>query len=201
MTKTFAYIDVIGVKKTLADKNKSKELLERFWTTMDTFTNNRQDSPYCKAVDTGNLVVPDVYCSVFSDSALIDVEPDIEINDFYKKILKSLKICLDKAELPFYCIVSSGDYIGQAISPKLGGWNMGSGHGARPLWNPIAGSGDAWIQIFEADTAIKKHKAWHEKYSLYALGNESLLDGLSQEEIKIGADANQIKLHACSWPV
>lgn len=199
--KTFAFIDVIGVKEALSSSRAEGEaLLRKFWIAMDTFVNNPQDDRICSKAGESTLTSVDVCATVFSDSALIDVLPEIEPRDFYLKILRSLRQHLDRQQIRFYCIVSRGDYLPQPTSPSLGSLNLGSEHTGRTLWNPAAGCGDAWRNIFDADKMIHKHKNWHSKYSLYAIGAESLLPALKQEEVEIVSDTGVIPLYPCKWP-
>jgi hypothetical protein len=42
-----------------------------------------------------------------------------------------------------------------------------------PRFMTIAGSGAAWVNLWHADTAIKKKNEWHQLYSLYCVGEHS----------------------------
>lgn len=196
---TYVYIDVIGIKKKLkSNLNEAKKELEKFWKKMDVYANNIEKPLVRKTEEKDIFISPHVYVDVFSDSAIIHCEPEVEFDDFYEKLLKQLKEHLNG--ISFYCIISIGNEIKASKTPVLGGYLLSSSD--KPYWHQIAGSGEVWINIWIAEDKIKKMKKWRDKYSLYIIGNfrDETLEKIKKEEIGIKSfDGNKVNLYACDW--
>lgn len=194
---TYAYIDVIGVKKLLHSRpNNAVEMLKNFWNKMNIWANN--DHKFiCRKLDQPNeLFSPSIYVDVWSDSALIHCEPEVYLEDFYDKILSSIKLSL--VDIPFFCVVCSGEEIEARKTSVLGG--LLSSSGTRPYWHQVAGSGPVWINLWTAIEELNNMEDWHKKYSLYAVGKESIWIGHKREEKEIlDWQGKSIILFACDW--
>jgi hypothetical protein len=184
MLKTYAFYDVVGVKDALKAGN-GLALLKEFWQTADAWTNGPGNSFGQQAVQDGDhSEEPRVYVVTFSDSALLFTRPEFKLDIFYK-IAGNLKQKLQTAVGGVYCIISRGDEIAHPALPARGGTVMDDQN--RPAYLSIAGSGEAWVNLHLADRAIGRRKDWHKKFSLYAVGAQSVPGGgagLEQETFK-----------------
>jgi len=163
---------------------------------METWTNGEHGILCQKRDRPGTLFQPSIYVDVWSDSALIHCEPEVSLEDFYSKILSSIRTRL--SPIPFYCVVCTDEEIAASTTAALGG--IVSDEGTRPYWHQVAGSGPAWINLWTAIEKLNTIKGWHKKYSLYAVGKESVWTGHAREEDGIlSCDGKSIVLSACDW--
>lgn len=179
MPKTYALLDVVGVKDALK-AGKGPALLKEFWQTTDAWTtglgNSFRPAPL---LDGSAEQVPHVSVVTFSDSALLFTRPEFRLDVFYT-IVGSLKQKLTERLGRVYCIVSRDEEVEHPAMPALGGTVMGSD--MKPAYFNVAGSGAAWVNLHLADRAIGRRKDWHDKYSLYAVGANSIPPGGAARE-------------------
>jgi len=165
VTRTYALIDLVGLKADLkAGKGADRALA--FWKRADAWTNGGCGGMMCRlegenAQESGRARVV-----TFSDSLLFSTASEYTLIDFYK-LLGSLRHAVIQAAGPCYCVVSRGPSIEPPALPALGGTSVEGGD-LRPAFLAIAGTGPAFADLFFADAAVQRHKAWHGTYSLYA---------------------------------
>ena len=168
--KTYALLDLVGIKETIKN-HQAAAVLERFWNAADSWTTSFQ-APVVSIPNADYRISPDVYVTTFSDTALLYTDKELHIDDFVDIVLQ-FKACIERQTgMGSYVIISRNDEIQQPELPALGGNLIGSG--GRPRYVKLAGSGTAWINLHAADWAVTQHKAWHGKYSVYAVGEKSL---------------------------
>lgn len=167
--KTYALFDLIGITDVIKN-NTASDLLEKFWNAANAWT-NLQFHEAMRILDKNCIASPDVHVTTFSDSALLYVKEELEIDDFYK-IVKDFKSHIEQNACGLYAIVSRNSEISQPPMPPLVGCLLGSDN--MPRYIQVAGSGDAWVNLHLADKEINKKKEWHGKYSLYCIGEGSL---------------------------
>ncbi|QSX94516.1 hypothetical protein LSO07_17495 [Janthinobacterium sp. PLB04] len=179
--KTYALLDLVGIKDAIKN-HKAAAVLERFWNAADSWTTSFQ-APVVSIPNTGYRMSPEVYVTTFSDTALLYTDNELHIDDFVGIVLE-FKACIERQTgLGSYVIISRNDEIQQPELPALGGNLIGSG--GRPRYVKLAGSGTAWINLHAADRAVTGQKAWHGKYSVYAVGEKSLpRSGLYKDSIE-----------------
>jgi hypothetical protein len=149
--KTYALFDVIGVKRAF-ELGNAAAILDRFWTAADVWTNagghgmvDREGGRETQEAD------PSVV--TFSDSALLQHEPEIEINHFWR-LVRGLKKAIDAAAGTSYVVVCREHNIDHHSHPALGGLVVDSG--GRPRYFNAGGSGPAFANLFSAEQAIRK---------------------------------------------
>ena len=173
--KTYALLDVVGVKAALKS-GRGAELLGQFWRTADAWTNGVGNSwPPELVPGAGRTESPRAFVVTFSDSALLFTRPEFDLGVFYQ-IARSLKAALERVAGRVYCIVNRDDEIVHHDLPALGGITM-SGSDLRPAYFNVAGSGAAWVNLHLADRAVGSKKEWHDRFSLYCVGRDSIPAG------------------------
>lgn len=171
MVKTYALFDVVGVKEALSAGSGST-VLKEFWRTADAWVNGAGNSFGQQLVLGGKRTeVPNVSVVTFSDSALVFTRPEFELHVFYK-IVGSLKQALERNVGKVYCVVSRGEEVEHPALPALGMMNIDSD--MKPAYFNVAGSGAAWVNMHLADRAIGKRTDWHNRFTLYAVGADSI---------------------------
>lgn len=192
--KTYAYFDLLGVKKAF-ENGTAAELLDEFWNCADTWANSQYFEPM-KVEGNTFMTSPTIYTTTFSDSALIHTKEEHSISDFYL-IANSFKHFIERRVGSLYGIVSKNEEKAAPRMPALGGRLMGSD--MIPLYTNIAGSGDAWANIHYADGVISKTKEWHGKYTLYCVGEQSKPNNLQAKDFREANTMNKIvKIFALS---
>lgn len=173
--KTLAIIDLIGIKARLEDGTGAAKLKE-FWTRAETWTNT-QNIEYCtSARERNTLICPQAIVTSWSDSLLVQSEPEVEIKDFYEKVLFPLRRVVAGVDKS-YAVVCRGPAIEAPDGPTLGG-RLSRQSGGGDAWTQIFGSGPAWINLWLADQFVNRKSEWHDRFSLYAVGNNSVYPGL-----------------------
>jgi hypothetical protein len=168
-TKTYALLDMIGVKERLRSADASG--VHEFWSAADAWTNGVGNSLPPKPLPGGHAMqVPEVCVVTFSDSALLFTRPEFDLEVFYE-ILGSLKQHLSSRAGHVYCVVSRGEEIAHHQLPALGMNSLGSD--LKPHYFNVAGTGRAWVNLHLADRAVTRHKTWHGQFSLYCVDAES----------------------------
>lgn len=167
-SKTYALLDLIGISAAI-EAGEAAKILDRFWSSADAWANS-QSFPAVSIPGKGFRASPDVYVSTFSDSALLYTEEELAIDDFLG-IVKHFKQCIERNACNSYVVISKNAEIAQPEMPALGGHLIGSN--GRPRYTSLAGSGNAWINLHRADSALKKRKDWHGQYSIYCVGKQS----------------------------
>ena len=183
--KTYAYFDVIGIKKAFKEGNAA-ELLSQFWKSTEQWVFHKvSELGYLPLEGQNADKVPKVYLTVFSDSALLYTRPEHTLDAFYKIALDLLKSLKDKGKLNAYCIINRDEEIAVPDYSSIGGYTVNSNN--KPYYNRVVGSGSAWVNIYLADLAVKEKQEWHDKYTLYCVGKENIAAILfsSADSIKI----------------
>jgi hypothetical protein len=169
MEKTYALLDLVGISNQFAN-NTAASTLESFWSAADVWATAQTHSPV-RVPHKGYSTTPEVFVSTFSDSALLHSEPELAIEDFFR-IVKNFKAFIEGRACSSYVVISRHNEVVQHQMPALGGHLMSADH--RPLYQGVAGSGDAWVNLHLADAAIKKKRDWHDVFSVYCVGERSL---------------------------
>ena len=193
MKKTYAFYDVIGMKDAL--ENNKEDSFIKFWQYCQTWTNTYSAACTIKDDPAGTQINPETYITTFSDSAILHTEPEINIDDFYK-IALDLKNGLKEINIDAYCIINCDDEISHSDRPALGCHSEGRS-GRR--YNNAVGSGLSWINLYLADRAISKNKAWHPLYSLYCVGKQNIPSSYASKAnipIAHGAFNKPFEIHA-----
>lgn len=179
MLKTYALYDVIGVKAALTS-GTGPAVLKKFWQAADAWTTGVGNSFGQQLVlDGRHTEEPQVYVVTFSDSALLFTRPEFKLEVFYK-IAGSLKQTLERAVGRVYCIISRGEEVAHPAMPALGGTIIDDQ--MKPAYFNVAGSGAAWVNLHLADRAIGRRKDWHDRFSLYAVGNAPVPSGFAAQD-------------------
>lgn len=193
--KTYAFFDVIGVKKAIESGDASK-LLSEFWKRTDLWGNQRSTNIGWCHDKNDNEVIPFIYLRVFSDSAILYTNPELVLEDFYR-IATDLYNFIKENGLQIYCIINRDM---ETLSEySTGGVKMDEKY--RPNYERIVGTGSAWFNVFKADHEISdnpKIRDWHKKYNMYCLKDENIAKGYRSVEHTFidGFKGDKVKLNA-----
>lgn len=195
--KTYAYFDVIGIKKAFKEGNAS-ELLSQFWKSTKQWVSRKvSDLGYLPLEGQNADKIPEVYLTVFSDAALLYTRDEHTLDAFYKIALDLLKFIKDEDKLNAYCIINRDKEITVPDNSSIGGYTVNSNN--KPYYNRVVGSGAAWVNIYLADLAVKEKQEWHDKYTLYCVGKRTIADKSfsSSDSIKIkGFLGKKVEIYA-----
>lgn len=193
--KTLALIDLIGIKARLADGTGAAKLKE-FWTLADAWTNSQSIEGCRPAGERGTIVSPQAIVTAWSDSLLVQSEPELELKDFYEKILSPLRQVVARVDKS-YAVVCRGSALDAPDGPALGGRLMRRDGGGN-AWTQVFGSGPVWINLWLADKFVNRKTEWHDRFSLYAVGNDSVYQGLAVKETSEmrGTGGATVPIHA-----
>lgn len=190
--KTYALLDLIGIT-TAIEAGQAATILESFWSAADAWTSS-YSHPSVFIPGQEYRTSPDVYVSTFSDSGLLHTGEELNIDDFIK-VVRTFKQCVENSSVHSYVIISRNDEIPQSQMHAFGGASLD--RNMRPKYIQVAGSGNAWINLHRADAAIKKHKEWHGKYSIYCVGKQSCpTDVYAQDSIDCEGLVNANRIFA-----
>lgn len=176
--KTLALIDLIGIKNRFTDGSAASKLQE-FWNLADAWTNSQSIEPCPLEDDSRTLIAPQAIVTAWSDSLLLYSDPEIQLVDFYEKMLFPLKAIAERVDKA-YAVVCRGEALDAPEHPALGGRLMRQGGGN--AWTQVYGSGPAWMHLWQADKLVTRKTDWHDSYSLYAVGKQSLYPKLEVKD-------------------
>lgn len=184
MKKNYAYFDVIGTKE-------NPELLDIFWSNCAVWAKGTGQ----KFNDVRNglsrkygTIEPCII--TFTDSAILTVNQDLDIDDFYKVAI-NLREDLLVNRIPSYCIINRDE---ERTHPNMN--DIVEYHTNKTVlsYANAWGSGPVWINIYNADLAIKdniknceddiKKKEW-KTYQLYCVGKDNIASMYKRKEKRI----------------
>lgn len=163
--RTIAFYDVIGIKDAF-ERGDAATMLTDFWNAVDAWTNADVASTPLLIPGTNSMQSPSLRVRTFSDSAVLMMQPEPSIEDFFDIALK-LKSSIEKLGIKSYVVVARGDLVDAPELPALGGHLINSDMSR--AYENIVGSGAAWVNAYLADKCIGKTTAWHGKHSVYAV--------------------------------
>lgn len=194
MVQTIAFYDVVGIKEAFEEGNAAK-LLNEFWNATDAWTNSGAGVPQVLIPSSYTMEKPALRVRTFSDSAVLTMEPEPGIDDFYK-ISLHLKAAIERHRLKCYVVVGRGEMIEPSEIPALGFHSIDrrGGH----AYENVVGSGEAWVNVYLGDRCIGKTPEWHERYSVYAVGESALPQGADGSEFRQfrGHEGRTVKVFA-----
>lgn len=164
ITKSYAYIDIIGIKKALMD-GSGVELLNRLWKRTDGWAFSCEGVMGKPLNKEGFLYNAMPYVTTFNDSILIDTEMEFEIKHLYE-LADLYREMLKKNEFSFYTILNQDWEIQPPKFHAMGG--------TKGNYQNITGAGAAWGNIYIGDSEIRHHKTeWIGKYFYYVIDDKS----------------------------
>jgi len=180
MIKTYALFDVIAVKDALK-AGTAGTILSAFWEAVDIWTNEggQYALNHVRVLGQNAYQSPNPFVVTYSDSALMHMGTEIELDDFYALVL-DLKMRIERSAGKCYVIINRDEDIAHHDTPVLGGRLMGSD--LMPRYYHIGGSGPAFVNLYCADEVLRGHKAWHDKYSVYCIGKQSCKSSITPME-------------------
>ena len=196
MGRTIAFFDVVGIKAAFATGNAA-QLLTDFWSAADAWTNAGVESSPLLIPGTNSMQTPDLRVRTFSDSAVLTMHPEPSMEDFHR-ISLSLKATIERRALKCYVLIGHGDMVDAPEMPALGAHLMGSDM-ARAYENVI-GSGETWVNVYLGDHCVAKTKEWHDRFSVYAVGDAAIPRGAKPHDSRefIGHMKRPVKVFALS---
>ena len=172
ITKSYAFIDIIGVKKGLLNGSALK-LLDTAWKAADNWASMQSSKLVDKINSQGAIskIRPEVMVSTIGDSIFITTKEEYTIESFYV-IIDSFRDYLIKQEIKFYTIVNRDDEVYPHIYPPTGAREYN--------YFNVTGAGKAWgnIYLFDKEFEDKENKtleSWKNKYKYYVIGEKNLL--------------------------
>lgn len=174
--RTYALFDVIGVKQALSNGTAATKLVD-FWNVVEDWTNHQASNLGQVHTADGALVTPSPILRTYSDSALMRMPEELDIEDFYGLVL-DLKGRIETRAAPCYVIVNRDDEI-PSPAPII---YVSAGGDPTPRYLNVCGSGKAFPHLYLADEALRGAKSWHGKYSVYCVGDESRPSNLAPQD-------------------
>lgn len=162
--RTLIWADLIGVKNA-SKRPDIVSIMDGYWKSIETW------AFYChQSIGSGMLrgkrctQVMDVNVTVFSDSALIELDADYEIQDIYK-VLTDFQRAMKNGGHDVYTILNRDEDIVAAKFPAVGA-TRGNFHAA-------VGSGRAWIDLYSAALFVENKQDWRQ-YRSYVVSEKNL---------------------------
>lgn len=178
MCRTVALYDVIGISDAFEQGNAAV-LLETFWNAAEAWANLEGARTPRFIPRLNRQQVPFVRVRTISDSAVLTMDPEPAIQDFYEVALGLLR-AIERAGLRCYVVMCTGALVEAGGLPATGG-HVVDRSGNRAFEN-VLGSGESWVNVYLGDRCVGRTREWHDRFNVYAVGEASIQPGTEPQE-------------------
>ena len=151
--KSYAFFDIIGIKKALFD-GSALEFLNQIWKSIDAWAFGAKRE-MGRLLNQNRQMVMIPYLTTISDSIIMSTKEEFEIKNFYE-LVDQFRNFLKRNKIPFYTIINRDWEIHPHDFPAMGGTGGN--------YFNMTGAGAAWGNIYLADIELHENKKkWIEK--------------------------------------